>query len=413
MADNPDGKDWFYMMPVYELIHNTAIPKARKVLNEAGFDEGRDYRIVRSPFPQAVFPIAKQTLHFISGNRPDKIKSVEYAGGVIDEPGVTKRESIDRINERMRGSGGQIAQILEAGTPEGLNHFSERYDSDTQKGWDRSLARNHSLRRKTEAGEIAVRRFRLTTYDNAHHLPPGYIARLLDQYRNAPAFVQAYILGFFVALLTGGVYSNYKQQKHKCADVNPDPRLDLDLTWDFNHDPLAWVSLQKVAVDDMGRHRIWTAIHEANENAGNLDDACVEFAVKHPVDRFYNTNIRLFGDSSGHAQSHKTRLSDYRAIRKYLLELGYKRVEICAATSNPLETESAGALNDMFLYDQLLLCERCGTTQGGLMSCRWKDGTRKIEKKDGERHTHHPDALKYWAWGVREAEGQQVRSYSR
>jgi hypothetical protein len=398
------------MMPIYELLHNTAIPKTAKVLESFGYQEGRDFSIVKSPFPRCVFRTG-QEIHYISGNRPDKIKAVEYAGGVCDEPGVTKPESIKRVRERCRDTAAGMPQILLPGTPEGLNHYADEFDSDKNAGWIKARPRDHELVRKTAEGQVRLRRFRLTTYDNERYLPAGYINDLLDTHRGNPAYILAYIHGIFVPLITGGVYSNYAAQKHDTEDAEPSPHRDLYLTWDFNADPLTWISVQRSVIDNpYERRRPWICYHEGNLGAGQIDDACVEFAVKHPVGRFGDTNIMIYGDSSGHAESHKTKRTDYQQVRDHLKSLGYRRVDICALRSNPLETVSAGALNDWFLNDLCLICKRLTLLRRSLIATRWKEGTKKIDKPAGERHTHPSDALKYLAFALTHDGIQRVQS---
>lgn len=411
LARNPSGKCWFYSMPIYELIHNTAIPKTQKVLEAFGYEEGADYTIVKSPYPKCCFKATGQEIHYVSGNRPDKIKSVEYCGGVIDEPGVTKHDSIKRLRERSRDRAVKNCQILLPGTPEGINHYAEEFDSDKNAGWDRSQPRDHVLVRRTDEGEVRLRRFRLTTYDNQHHLPPGYISDILDTHRGNPAFIQSYVHGFFVPLITGGCYANYKPQKHDIEDIEPSPHIQIYLTFDFNADPLAWVACQESRIDNPHRRgRPLIAIHNADQNCGQLDDACVEFATKFNPARFGDTPILLYGDSSGYAQSHKTRNSDYDQVKRHLRNLGFRRVEICAMRSNPLETATVGALNDALLDDAVLVCKRCKMLRTSLGATRWKEGERKIEKKAGETHTHHGDAMKYLVFALREGASRRVLS---
>ena len=404
-----------YVMPIYEMIWNTAVPTWDKVLTDYGLREGRDYTFVGSPIPLCRFRRAGHEVHFLSATRPDKIKAVEFSHGVMDEPGISRKESYDRLRERVRDQRAVANQLLLAGTPEGMTWFADEFDSDGQEGWVRHTTRDASLVRRiaSTGDEIRLRRFRLSTYDNEAFLPAGYIAGLLDSYRANPAYVQAYIEGKFCPLVTGGCYANYMPRVHDVDDRAADAQLTLDLTFDFNADPLAWVSLQTVAVEEFGErtHRRF-ALHEAGLGPNTLDEACVEFAAKHPPVLFYKTPIRIFGDSSGWSASHKTRKNDYEAVKYYLKELGYQRVEICALKFNPLETESVDALNRWFLNRELVVCRRCSALRRSLVSTRWKEGEKRIEKKAGETHTHHSDAVKYYAYAELEGSSRIVRAFN-
>lgn len=408
-----EARFWAYMMPIYELIHNTAIPTLQKILDGYGIDEGPDYEIVKSPFPKLIFKARPyREIHFLSGNRPEKIKSVEFADAIVDEPGVTKWESIERLRERLRAKS-ITNQMLLPGTPEGLNRFADEFDSDKNEGWDKSKNRDHTLERynRVTKSVTRLRRFRLTTFDNKDFLPDGYIEQLFDTHRANEAYIQSYVYGFFVPLVTGNCYSNYKPQLHDFPDMEPQGERDLELTWDFNADPLAWVSVQRLPFDEYGQRLFKrVAIHESNMGSSTLEDACVEFAAKHPLDRFKYTQIKLYGDSSGHAESHKTRKTDYQAIAHYLKKLGYERIQICALRHNPLETVSVDALNRLLLGNEFMVCRRCQKLRRSLMATRWKDGERKIEKKAGETHTHHGDAVKYLAYATQHEAGQRIMS---
>lgn len=399
---NPKCERFSYMMPIYELIHNTAIPKTRKVLDDIGLVEGRHFEIIKSPYPRCIFKTTKagQSIDYLSGNRPDKIKSVEYGCGVVDEPGVTEKESKKRLRERLRDLNCTVNQLMEIGTPEGINDYAEEYDSDKNEGWDRSSPRDHILKRLTEDNKIIqLRRFRVTTYDNQEFLPPGYITELLDTHRGNQAYIDSYIYGLFVPLISGGAYSNYKPRLHDIADIDPDPMRDIILTWDFNYNPLAWVSLQQRWVDDFDERKMqYVGIHESNQGSSTLDEAVAEFSAKHPVGLFANTPIKLYGDRTGHAGSHKVDASDFEAILRYLRSVGYRAVEIEATHLVAPEGASVDAVQRLFLLDMLRVCRRCHMLRRSFSATRWQDGVRKLEKPSGETHTHHSDSVKYWAW---------------
>lgn len=414
VATTPEALFSAYVMPQYEHIHNTAIPILRRVLGSYGLEESIDYDIVGSPFPKCVFSGTSQEIHFLSASRPDKFKSVEYSHATMDEPGLCKREAFQRLRERVRAKIRQPNQMLLIGTPEGITWYAEAFDSDSLEGWIKVTNLDHYIDNETPgAAPVRYRRFRLTTYDNEMFLPDDYITNLLDSYRGNPAYVQAYIEGRFVPLTTGGCYTNYMPRLHdNPKDVEPDAALEIDLTWDFNADPLAWVALQERTTEEHGeRTRRRHVIHEANLNRGLLDDACIEFAVKHPVHTFGQTPIVIYGDSSGHASSHKIRGSDYQEIKRLLNEIGFRRVEVRALRRNPLEVDTVNALNRAFLDDQLRVNPRCSRLRQSLLATKWKDGERRIDKPSGEKHTHHSDALKYAIYAIAEGAGRMVKSF--
>jgi hypothetical protein len=392
-----------FMMPIYAKIHDAAIPTFRKMYGDRGQVEGVDYRVVHSPYPKIVFPTG-QEIHFISGNRPDRIVAVEYSHLTISEAGATDKDAIRNARSRVRDSRAVCRQTLLEGAPQGITHFAELMDSDSQEGWKEIGVRDY-VKQTTDPYTNHVtqyRRFRLSTYDNQQFLPPEYIGQLYDIYGANQNYIRAYLWGFFCPLVEGNCYSNYRPGAHDIENRDPDPYLPVDLTMDFNADPLAWVSNQRIAFDegDEARRFRVVAIHNSDLGATNLEDVAVEFAAKHPVARFADTPIRLFGDRSGYSASHKSQLNDFDTVAYYLRQLGYRCVEICALKYNPLETVTVDALNRWFLQDYHYICKRCENYRRSLIATRWKDGKKKIDKPADDKWTHHTDAQKYYAFAV-------------
>jgi hypothetical protein len=411
IALNPNCPFWFFMMPIYQKIHDAAIPKFRQLFQERGIKEGKDFRVVKSPFPKIVFPNG-QEVHFISANRPDKIVAVEYGGGVISESGSTEKEAMKNARDRVRDKRSRTLQIMMEGVAQGMTYFSDLFDSDGQDGWDKSVDRDHVKEYIDERGNlIRFRRFRLTTYDNERFLPAGYISNLLDNYKGLTAYIRSYILGFFNPLVEGNAYSNYKSL-HDCEDVDPDPYLEIALTWDFNANPLSWASIQRFPYTEFNERKFnYKIVHEAGGEYGQLDEAVAEFAVKHPVARFSETRIRIYGDRTGHAGSHKVRGSDFETIASYLKELGYKNVSIEASKQVAPEGASVEAVQRLFLNNLLFVCKRCKMVRRSFLSTRWEDGVRKLDKPQGETWTHWSDAVKYWAWQTTRHDTGQKRNH--
>lgn len=390
---NREAKYSAFLEPTFQKIHDAAIPTFRKVLGQCGYTEGRDYRVIKSPYPKLIYTETGHEVHFLSADAPNKIIAAEYSHASEDESGIISREASDNLRSRIRAPGGNRWQMFKSGAPQGLNDFSEVFDSETKPGWDRSVDKDHrNVDRK-------FRRFIVWTDDNPH-IRPGYISLLEDTYGHNAALIQSYRYGRFVPFTSGLAASNYAPQRHIVTDIEPDPAIGIDLSWDFNaNSRLAWVAEQMFTFEEFGeRISRYLVVHEANEGHSHLDEAVVEFSRKFPVYLFANTPINLMGDSSGNAKSHKTPGSDYDNIRRYLKDLGYKRVEIMAAASNPLETESVEALNRTFAHNLVFICRRCIKVQRSLSSTTWKEGTRKLDKPADDDWTDHFDALKYHAY---------------
>ena len=124
----------------------------------------------------------------------------------------------------------------------------------------------------------------------------------------------------------------------------------------------------------------------------------MDFALKHPVAIHRNTPIRIYGDITGHAKSHKVEGSDFDNIERYLRELGYKNVEICAARQVAPEAESIDTVQKLLMNNLFCICKRLRGVRKSFLATEWLEGVRKLHKPKGETHTHKGDAIKYFLY---------------
>jgi hypothetical protein len=392
----------YFCLPTYQKIQDTGIPSYRKVLDEVGLLQGKHFEVFKSPYPKIVFKKTGQEVHFVSASNPERMVGVEYSHGGISEAGTTDEEAFKRLRQRTRHPAAVIRQHFIEGVPEGINWFAEYFDDQGNPEWGETEERDYWNEARL------FRRFRATTFDNPY-LPAEYAAIIEDDYRASPAHIQSYLYGIFTELCSGGCYTNYKPTKHVIDDREPTPHKEIYLTLDFNANPMSWISCQKEWVEDWdSRKEQMVAFHVADMGSATLEDAAVEFAAKHRVELFRHTPIRIYGDSSGHAASHKSKFTDYQALKHYLEELGYQHVTIEALKFNPLETQSVDALNRWFLDDYFFICRRCKVLQKSLIATKWKEGTKKIDKPNGETWTHPSDAAKYLAFALLHGTGSRA-----
>jgi hypothetical protein len=391
---NKNCKFSAFAMPIYQKIHDAAIPTYEKYLQARGYVYGAHYKILKTPFPKLVFNNGHE-VHFISANRPDRMVAVEYSHAVCSESGAYEKAALDLITTRVRDAQAQILQTMFEGAPQGITHFATLFDEAQSAGWQEIADRDYLNANKNR------RRFRLTSFDNPY-LPEGYVDKLLSIYEGNQPYINSYVYGIFCPLVEGSAY-NYFNSSLVIEDIEASPHQDIFLTWDFNANPLAWVALQQQTFEEYGyRKKRFIAIDEANQQSATLSQACVEFAFKFAPERFGNTRIRVHGDSSGHASSHKVTHSDYEQIAKFLRELGFKNVSIEAAKSNPPETVSVEALNSWLRNDEHYINKRCTNYQRSLIMTRWREGVKKLDKPANDKWTHWADAVKYLAWRLSE-----------
>ena len=385
-----------FVMPIYQKIHDAAIPTFLKIFQSLGYQEGRDYKLLKTPYPKIILPRNDgHEIHFFSATRPDKIVAVEYSHASGSECGDYSADALNLIQTRVRNSDSKALQTAFEGAPQGITAFANLFNNADNNHWTEYEKR--AYKHKSEP----VKRFRLTTYDNPY-VPSSYVERLHRIYKGNAPYINSYIYGLFCPLVEGNAYGNFNLS-HQIDDLEPQAYNEIAFCWDFNANPLSWVALQRIQYREFDEYKYrWVAIHESEGNSSQLDDAVIEFYKKFPAHTFAHTKIRIFGDSTGHHSSHKHHDNDYKRIHSYLLELGYKDVDIQALKYNPVETHTVEALNKLFLDDEFYVCKRCTNFIRSLVSTRWKEGTKKLDKPAGEDWTHWSDAVKYFAYVIQQ-----------
>lgn len=382
----------FAIMPVYRLIENALIPTMRKVLRASGYVEEHHYKIIKSPYHKIIFANG-QEIHMLSSSRSDLLIATEYSHGFISEIGSCKEDVFKLADTRIRDTQARKLLLLVEGVPQGLNFYAKHFDSYVNSGWERfndRIAYNDDLK---------YLHIRLTTHDNKKFLPDDYIEKIERIYKGQHAYIESWIYGYFRELVSGNVYSSYNPKIHDIEEVKVSPYKEIDLSFDFNANPMSWVAIQESIFEEYEeRIKRDVIIAECDDDIKKLKDACIDFALKFDPEVFGNTKLNIYGDMSGHAQSHKVEGSDYDRIKKYLNDLGFKNIEIHALRSNPVEHKSIGALNDRFDEDQLLILKSLSGIKRSLIGTKYKEGSQKIDKPAGETITHKSDALKYHAW---------------
>lgn len=373
ILNNPTVPLWWSIAPTYTKVDDTLIPVVVDALRR-WFDmlPDRDYTLLRSKPPKIKFHQTNQTITMHSGDRPELMVGATIGGYWITEAGLCKREVWEGAGDRARDvRAKKIVGILE-GTPEGDNYYMHEFNFE-----------------KSNA-EKKYRRFKLHTDDNKENLDPGYIERLARRYEYAPEKLKSYRYGEFVFFNVGDCYSQFVESRN-VAEVKPDPMLPIDLCYDFNHTPLCWTAWQKQTVD-MGYYRFQreVCVNEASLNMHNLFESAVEFSMMHPPETYHKTPIRLWGDRSGYAKSHKAD-KDFDVLAKYLRDC-YQNVTIEAPREVTPVRASVEVFNKMFLYERAVIGSHCKNLRNSFAKCKWKNND--IEKTTGETHTHHQESAR-------------------
>jgi len=256
------GIDQAYLAPTYPLIRDIFYPAIDKMLPEMGLDyiinEGK--HIVKI---EGLGKIFCRTME-----RPEKIVGWEVADAVLDEFDILPtdkaylafRKTAARL--RQKNPTGRINQLFVTTTPEG---FKATYNLFKKKPLKNS------------------RLIQMSTYSNAKNLPVDYIAELMEQYPKE--LIQAYLLGEFVNLTSGVVYTSY--DRFTCRSTEKIEENDtLHIGQDFNVGKMA-------STIYVVRGDIW---HAVGELVDLLDTPALIDTIK---EKFGNHKIIFYPDASG------------------------------------------------------------------------------------------------------------------
>lgn len=353
-----------------------------------GMAEGEHFDLRRS-FPR-VIDFRKCGLNhrlvFLSAANPEHFVSSSITHWRWSEVGVSKALTYEKLQDRLRDKRAKVLQGLGDGSPEGYNHFFD---------WAGFIGnRREAL---DEAKNIRV--FRTETGDNIKNLAPGYLEALRARYAYSNDLILSYEKGIFTNLRRSGMaYHEYFPSRNVCEPVEPDPALPLIFCWDFNVSPLAHVTMQRRWVQDSAfspRREQYIAIAESSGECRGLMDGVAEFAATFPVSRFRDTTIRVYGDASGYARSHRVDGSDYQAIEQALTRIGYRRIEMLAERSNPLVKDRLSKVNAILAYGKFAIANNCTRLMSSFAKTTLKEGVWQLEKPAGEDWTHYSDSVSY------------------
>mgnify|MGYP001024158110 CR=1 FL=1 len=374
--------------PTHGKVEDVLIPSYQEVLSSVyGLLPDTHYRLYKTK-PARIEWLAFQgpSVVFHSADRPELMVGSNISHWMVTEAGLVFNEPVvhEKLVSRARDKKAVCIQGIAEGTPEGLNHLQALAEGDDFRWLNHWLARNP----KTKTSRI-----KLKTKWNPH-LPNGYLERLIRAYSWNPQKLKSYLDGEFTSFTEGACYSNL-HAANIVLDIQADPHLPLTFAWDFNKTPLAWVVWQDQPVTrrDGRRVRKIRVLAESDGRSNQLDDGVIEFLHKFPKERYFDTLIRLDGDRSGFAGSHKIQGSDYQHIQRYLRPF-FRNVEIVSRHEVTPVRSSVEQLNKLLLYEVVEIGAWCRNTITSLEKTKFKPGTTDIEKPSNDQHTHWQEALR-------------------
>lgn len=392
----PDCKTAFYTEPVYHLLKSVTIPTFYKFAESIGLKENKHFRINKSP-PQIIEIFNKKNRQEVllrTCQNPEMLIGFNTGLGVMDEAASCKDEALSKLISRNRMVFAGKPQMLLPTTPEGINWFAERFDSDTLPNWARVTSRVAELRSVIDGIELFSKRIRVETADNAKYLPSGYIAALKQTYGFNPNFIKSYLFGYFAPFSQGLAVENYNPKIHDLRQREiAAPNQVIFLTLDWNANPISWLAI--TARINEFKQVEYTVNEESQLGYGQIDDAMIEFESKFPVGLYRDAEIQIDGDPSGFNDSHKTPYNDFKKTKMVLDNLGYRNVHIQATDKKMRQIDTLDSVNTVFYEDRLYLNPDIRELKRSLAMTQLVKNQRKIDKPAGEDWTHKLDALKY------------------
>lgn len=360
----PGSTGWL-VAPTYKMSDDTLGPTFHKVLHENfSFLTARGIYEWKEGKKQVLLHLGgKPTqISFLSAEDPEKLvgPNLDWVG--IDEPGIIKEESFERLLSRVRIGPRRV--VFLTGTPEGMNWFAKKFD-----------------RPDATAGYRTVRA------KGWHPDLDFYEKSLREDLKGQSAKIKAYVEGEFVPLWSGRAYDAFDNKLHVSVEIKVDYNQELILSCDFNINPMAWIIAQ-------GNKRVGFSVVDELKLEGTTEDAIKHFIKKYPRNKFRSNKIHIYGDASGsrrHTVSHET---DYQIMQRFLKDAGYKPI-LHVQAANPYEKDRIAAVNTAFSREKVIISSHCKSLIESLDITAWKKGTSKLDKPSGDTWTHWADALGY------------------
>lgn len=299
-----------YYLPTYGLIRDIAFDKFPTMLSEMGYK----YKLNKSDKEIHIEDYGK--IIFRGMDNPETIVGYEVFYSIIDECDILNLDKMTiaynkiMARNRQKCPNGTRNQIDVASTPEGFKWFYQRYVKDFNIDTDLLV--------------------RASTYDNKH-LPEDYISNLEQQY--PPNLLKAYLMGEFVNLTSGVVYSYFDRYKHH-TDREVEESDILHIGQDFN----VGGCCGRIHVIDNGIPKL---VDEYSVND-------TQSIVLHLQKNYPDHKIIFYPDASGNSNKTNSSKTDIRLLK----DAGYK---IDAPNKNPLVKDRVNTVNNRFYNNEYLV----------------------------------------------------------
>ncbi|HZF99721.1 MAG TPA: phage terminase large subunit [Chitinophagales bacterium] len=331
-------------------------------------------------------------------DNPGKIRSITNPSHAwVEEANQISEESFTTILTGMRSDHGRVKIILTF-NPEATTAtfedfwlykmFFARYPG--QKNFTGTIDME-----LPDGSKVSLKyRSTHTTYNDNRYVPPQRIAFHESLAKSNYYWYRVFTLGEWGNKLNESpwLYA-FDRSVHVRQGLKPDPRLSLDLSWDFNRNPICCTVIQHDPShregDKTGQVRILETIKLPNSG---VDEVCQIIRTKYP-----GFVYRVTGDYSGDTPNsyYKEHVTNYTLIRKHL-RLAQSQVQI---EPNPRLEKNRTLVNVFFQHYSIVIDE--DRAKAVIFDCEnvqaLADGTiLKENRKDPAQQADALDTVRYW-----------------
>lgn len=389
---NKDSPYSLIAAPKDDLLKKGPIERLVQVFRDHGLkDTGpyKDYSVVGNPTDIRMrwgHTIMCRSVHKTAVST---LVAVDISHAWLSEAGLCPPSVNTEIAKRLRCPRAVCLQVLKEGTPEGVNHFSERFGSLTPEGF--RTVKGYKI--PTFSADYAKNRVCLhgVTYDNLALRESGYAEALEEEFSWNKNLFLAYLLGQFVPIYDFRGY-DYDPTKHR-RDLTIYNDRPLYLSWDFNVTQGRLGGVSWVTGQEFGRDIGFVA---ENKGSSRTTDEAIGGFISDFQD-WKNREVIITGDASGQARDTRGYDDDYAIIKARLSAAGFKHLRFKVPPSNPSVSKRITAVNRGFSdnsLSRLLVGSKCNKLHTSFLQTTI-DEKGKIVKPTGQTHTDFADAAGY------------------
>lgn len=346
--------------PTYDMAIKTLKPALENAFKRYGIEA--KYKSSEHAF---IIPEYNNSLiYLLSGDKPERIESIEGSWVWGDEPAQWKPEVFERALTRMNDRKARILQTFLTGTPEGFNHYQKELFY---------LDKNGKQKYKIILGSIDE--IRLNTDAN-------YISRLENFYD--PLLLREKLYGEFINTTSGRVYYAF-EEKNVIDSYEINYGLPVIISCDFNIKPCIF-NLHQIVGD-----KVYT-FHEFvkyNANTPYMCDDLESYFKSRPQFPAYH----FYGDYTSTAQrTTATSWTDWAIIENRFKNYpGYRKFLV----PNPHVKERVETQNGMFAHDRHKILRTCKYLVDDFRQVVWDKNGHDLDGSDKDR-THASDGTGYF-----------------